>query len=87
MKNFCDNKYLNYIDQWDKRIILKYNKIDNKIIIYLLKFISFFGRETVWIFLIAFFLFIWYDPLFLSYIGSTFINGIWLNLVIKSIIS
>ena len=77
MKKYSYNEYINHIDQWDKKIVLKYNKIDNKSIIYFLKFITFFGRETVWLLLMAYFLFLWYDPILLSYIGATFLNGIW----------
>ncbi|MFX1276398.1 MAG: phosphatase PAP2 family protein [Promethearchaeota archaeon] len=87
MKKYNHYNYINHINQWDKKIVLKLNKRDNKSIKIFLKFISFFGRETVWIFLIFLFLFIWYDPILLSYIGTTFINGIWLNVLIKNIIN
>ena len=75
--------FINKIDDWDQKIILKYNGLGGKPITYILKFISFFGRETLWIFLIVFYLFIWYDPFLLSYFSSTFLIGFILTLTIK----
>lgn len=75
------------IDRWDKRVILRYNGIGGKPILYILKFVSFFGRETLWLFLIAFYLFIWYDPFLLSYIASTFLIGLLIILAIKLIVN
>jgi len=75
------------IDRWDKRIILRYNGVGGRPIIYILKFISFFGRETLWLFLIFFYLFIWYDPFLLSYISSTFLFGLLIILAIKQIVN
>lgn len=74
------------IDKWDQKIILRYNGLGGKIITYILRFISFFGRETLWIFLIAFYLLIWYDPFLLSYISATFLTGLILILTIKQIV-
>lgn len=42
----------------------------------LLKILSFFGRETIWMLLMVFYLFIFYDPLLFSYISSTFLLGV-----------
>ena len=81
------NKYLIKIDEWDKRVILKCNGVGHESLKFLFKFISFFGRETIWLVLIAFFLLIWYDPIFLSYIGVNFVNGIWINVIIKNSIN
>lgn len=76
--------FVHEIDQWDKRIIVKYNGIGGKAFTFFLKRVSFFGRETPWIFLIAFYLFLWYDPLSLSYIGATFLCGVIVILTIKN---
>ena len=76
-------EFSNLIDQWDQRIILKYNGLGGKPITIILRFISFFGRETIWLFLIGFYLFIWYDPFLLSYISATFLTGLILILAIK----
>ena len=81
------NKYavfIDKIDQWDKRIILKYNGFGGKSFTFLLKRASFFGRETLWLFLMASYLFLWYNPLALSYIGATFLCGVILILSIKN---
>ncbi len=81
------NKLVNFrnkIDEWDKRTIIQYNGIGGKYFTYILKLVSFFGRETPWIFLIAFYLLIWYDPLKLSYIGITFLCGVIFILSIKN---
>ncbi|MFX0104693.1 MAG: phosphatase PAP2 family protein [Candidatus Hodarchaeota archaeon] len=74
------------IDNWDQKIILKYNGLGGKFITYIFRFISFFGRETLWIFLIAFYLLIWYDAFLLSYISATFLTGLVLILVIKQVV-
>ena len=76
--------FINKIDDWDKRIIVKYNGIGGKNFTYFLKCVSFFGRETLWIFLMAFYLFLFYDPYSLSYIGATFLCGVLIVLSIKN---
>ena len=76
-------KLLMNIDEWDRRIILKYNGIGGKPFTYFLRFLSFFGRETIWICLITFYLFIWYDPRIFSYISTTFLIGVLLIAPIK----
>ena len=75
----CSNR----IDQWDQKIILKYNGLGGKTLTFILRFISFFGRETIWLFLIVYYLFVWYDPFLLSYISATFLTGLILILAIK----
>ncbi|MFX1328264.1 MAG: phosphatase PAP2 family protein [Promethearchaeota archaeon] len=77
---------LNIVDKWDVRLLLKYNGSGGKLVTYILKIISFLGRETLWIFLIVFYLLIWYDPFLLSYISATFLTGLLLILAIKQII-
>ena len=76
-------EFSNLIDQWDQRIILKYNGLGGKPITIILRFISFFGRETIWLYLNDFYLFVWYDPFLLSYISATFLTGLILILTIK----
>ncbi|MFX1345513.1 MAG: phosphatase PAP2 family protein [Promethearchaeota archaeon] len=77
----------NKIDEWDKKIIIKYNGIGGKPVIYILKFLSFFGRETLWIFLIAFYLFVWYDPFLLANLSAIFLTGLILIVAIKQIVN
>ncbi len=77
---------LNIIDNWDVRLLLKYNGSGGKLITYILKIISFLGRETLWILLIVFYLLIWYDPFLLSYISATFLTGLVLILTLKLIV-
>ncbi len=79
-------EFSNRIDQWDQKIILKYNGLGGKPITIILRFISFFGRETLWLFFIAFYLFIWYDPFLLAYISATFLTGLIIILALKQII-
>jgi len=78
LKNFADR-----IDNWDQRIILKYNGLGGKPVIVILKIVSFLGRETLWIFLIAFFLLIWYDPFLLTNISAIFLMGVLIIAVSK----
>lgn len=68
--------FLNKIDEWDQSKIVKYNGCGGKPVTIILKFISFFGRETLWISLIAFFLLIWYDPFLLTNLSATFLTGV-----------
>ncbi len=79
--------FSNKIDEWDKKVIIKYNGIGGKPVIYILKFLSFFGRETLWIFLIAFFLFIWYDPFLLANLSAIFLTGLLLIVTIKQTVN
>ena len=83
--NFKD--LLTKINEWDQKIILKYNGLGGKLVTYILKFISFFGRETLWIFLIFFYLFVWYDPFLLSHISATFLIGLVIIVIIKLIVN
>ncbi len=76
-------EFSNKIDQWDLRIIMKYNGFGGKPFIIILRLFSFFGRETIWLFLMVYYLFIWYDPFLLSYISATFLTGLVLILSIK----
>ncbi|MFX0032651.1 MAG: phosphatase PAP2 family protein [Candidatus Hodarchaeota archaeon] len=76
---------LNHLHQWDQKIILKYNGIGGKPITYILKVISFFGRETIWLILMAYFLFIWYDPNLFIHISSTFLIGLVIIASIKRV--
>jgi undecaprenyl-diphosphatase len=76
-------EFSNRIDQWDQKIVLKYNGFGGKSTTIILRIISFLGRETLWLILIAFYLFIWYDPFLLAYISATFLTGLILILVIK----
>jgi len=75
--------FLIRINEWDQKIILKYNNFGGKPFTYILKIFSFFGRETFWISLIAFYLLIWYDPLLLSHISAIFLTGLILVIPIK----
>jgi len=79
-------EFSNKIDKWDQKIILKYNGIGGKPTTFILKLFSFFGRETIWLYLITFYLLIWYDPFLLSYISATFLTGLTLTLAIKQAI-
>ncbi len=76
-------KFFNKLNNWDQKIILKFNGIGGKAVTILLKVLSFLGRETIWIFLIVFYLFIIYDPKLFSYISSIFLLGVVIILPIK----
>ncbi len=76
-------EFSNLVDQWDQKIILKYNGLGGKFTTFILKVFSFFGRETLWLCLMAFYLLIWYDPFLLSFFSATFLTGVMLILAIK----
>ncbi|MHA1992841.1 MAG: phosphatase PAP2 family protein [Candidatus Hodarchaeales archaeon] len=77
--------FLERVDEWDQKVILKYNSFGGKYFTKILKFISFFGRETLWLSLITFFLLIWYDPFLLTNISATFLSGLLLVAITKKI--
>jgi undecaprenyl-diphosphatase len=79
--------FSNKVNEWDQKIIIKYNNFGGKPITYILKIISFFGRETLWISLIAFYLFIWYDPYLLSNLSAIFLTGLLLIVTIKHFVN
>jgi len=79
--------FITKIDKWDQKVILKYNGIGKKPVTIILKLFSFFGRETPWILIIAFYLTIWYDPFLLSYFLATFLTGLILILIIKKVVN
>ncbi|MFW9880831.1 MAG: phosphatase PAP2 family protein [Candidatus Thorarchaeota archaeon] len=74
------------VDEWDQKVIIKYNGLGGKPLTIIFRFLSFFGKETLWLCLIAFYLVIWYDPFLLSYISATFLTGLILILLIKQTI-
>ena len=69
-------KIFSRLNNWDQKIILKYNGIGGKFFTYFLKIVSFFGRETLWILLMVFYLFIWYAPFLFSNISTIFLLGV-----------
>ena len=80
-------KIFNKLDNWDQKIILRYNGIGGRTFTIFLKILSFFGRETIWLFLMVFYLFVFYDPLLFSYISSIFLLGVAIIVPIKKVIS
>ena len=77
---------LKKLDTWDKNIILKYNGFGGMPFTTLLKIISFLGRETLWMILMVFYLFIFYDSLLFSNITSVFLIGVLIIAPIKKLI-
>ena len=78
---------LEKIQAWDRKILLKINQYDNKILTIVMKILSFFGRETLWFFLIATFIFIYYWRVAFIGIGSCLLYGIAAVYIIKIIIN
>ena len=66
----------NKLNNWDQKVILKYNGIGGNVFTNFLKIVSFFGRETLWIVLMVFYLFIWYAPFLFSNISAIFLLGV-----------
>ena len=77
---------LKSLDAWDKRIILKYNGFGGMLFTSLLKIISFLGRETLWMLLMVFYLFIFYDSFLFSSISGVFLIGVLIIAPIKKLI-
>lgn len=82
----ASNELISKVNKWDQKIILKYNGIGGKVFTYILKPISFLGRETLWISLITFYSLIWYDPFLFSHFSAIFLNGFILIFSIKNIV-
>ncbi|MHA1234091.1 MAG: phosphatase PAP2 family protein [Promethearchaeota archaeon] len=74
------------LDAWDKRTILEYNGFGGKIFTNLLKIISFLGRETLWMLLMVFYLFIFYDSFLFSSISTVFLIGVFIIAPIKKLV-
>jgi undecaprenyl-diphosphatase len=77
---------INNLDTWDKRVILRYNGFGGRPITILLKIISFLGRETLWMLLMVFYLFIYYDSLLFSNISTVFLIGVMIIAPMKKLI-
>lgn len=75
----------NKLNNWDQKIILKYNGSGGKLFTNFLKIVSFFGRETLWIVLMVFYLFIWYAPFLFSNISTIFLLGVIIIAPVKKI--
>ena len=82
-----DKSILKSLDAWDKRIILKYNGFGGMLFTNLLKVISFLGRETLWMVLMVFYLFIFYDSILFSSISTVFLVGVLIIAPIKKRVS
>ena len=78
---------LKNLDAWDKRIILKYNGFGGVPLTTLLKIISFLGRETLWMLLMVFYLFIFYDSFLFSSISAVFLIGVLIIAPMKKLIN
>jgi len=79
-------KKLSRILELDRTLVLKYNGYGGKFLTFFLKTVSFLGRETIWLFNIGFFLFIWYNPILISHFGTVFLFGLFIVPSIKGII-
>lgn len=80
-------KFISKIEDWDRAIILKLNGFGGKSFTLILRGLSFLGRETIWICLMIYFFFIWYDPLLFSEISSTFLIGVLIIAPIKKVVN
>ncbi|MHA1231787.1 MAG: phosphatase PAP2 family protein [Candidatus Helarchaeota archaeon] len=72
--------------KWDQDYILKINGINNKIISAFMKIVSFFGRETFWFILIAYYIFIFYWRSAFIGFGLCLIYGLVICYTLKVII-
>jgi undecaprenyl-diphosphatase len=78
--------FISKILEKDKDLIIKYNGFGGKFFTLFLRTISFLGRETIWLLLISYYLFIWYDPYLISHLGSNFLLGLIIIVPLKEII-
>jgi len=74
------------IVQFDKKITIRLNRYKNKSITFIIKFFAFFGQEPVWLGVLVFYLFIWYDPYVLIILGGNLLAGTYIILPLKNLI-
>jgi undecaprenyl-diphosphatase len=75
------------IKNWDRKLSIRLNGIGGTFLTYALRLFSFLGRETIWLLLIAFYIFIWLDPFIFINIGSAYLIGLLLIVPIKTLIN
>lgn len=80
------SELMNLVQETDVKLMKKWNGIGGKFFTYFLKVLAFLGRETLWIFLILFYFFIWYDPFLFSYFFASFFSGVLIIAPLKEII-
>lgn len=78
---------LENIVDFDKRITLRLNRYKNEKLTPIIKFFAFFGQEPFWFLIIAFYVFIWYDPNGFVMFGGSFLAGMFLVVPTKFIIN
>lgn len=71
---------------WDRKVSTKINGIGGSFFTYGLRIFSFLGRETIWLLLIAFYIFIWLEPIIFINIGCAYLLGILLIAPLKTLI-
>ncbi len=72
--------------EFDKRITVRLNRYKNKLLTPIIKFFAFFGQEPFWFAIIAYFVFIWYDPTAFVILGGTFLAGLYIVVPLKYIV-
>ncbi len=70
-------------ETWDRKWIQRLNGQPDKFLTKFFHIFSFFGRETPWLFLTEFFLFIYYIPTIYAHLGLNMIYGIGIVYVLK----
>ena len=74
---------LEQINEWDQKVSVRLNGMGGKFITYGLRIVSFLGRETIWLLLIVFYIFIWFDPLMFMNIGIAYLIGLMIIVPMK----
>jgi len=77
---------LKNIQLWDERILVKINSYRSKTLTIFFRIISFFGTETLYFNLIAFYIFVYYWRFGFIAIGSTLLYGLLICYIIKIIV-
>ncbi len=81
-----DGTILARIQQWDTRLLLRFNGTPDSPWTSVYRAFSFLGRETIWLGLIACFLFVYYNVELFVHFGSDLLYGILIAFSIKIII-
>ncbi len=77
--------WIERVDQWDRKWIKMLNGQPGTLLAKFFHIFSFFGRETPWLILTEFFLFIYYIPEVYAHLGLNMIYGIGIVYVLKRI--
>ncbi len=80
------SKQINRVQQWDTRVLLRFNGKTDSPWTPVLRVFTFLGREPIWLGLVAFFMFLYYNVELFVHFGLDLLYGLVIVAVLKRII-